>query len=382
MDIGGKMQVPLYRHNLIDEDTDELGKKFGQLLSGMMISTGPINKEVSEMFATYMERKHCLLTASWSSGMMATLLALGIKPGDEVIVPAMTFTATANIVEVLGAIPVFVDIDEHTKLMDLNKTKLAVTDRTKVIIPVHLYGQMIDVKQLRELLPQHIAIVEDAAHAIESAYESYRPGTYSNAAVFSFYQSKNMTTGEGGAIVTDDEELHNKIKLTYRHGVDLCGYQRHIREEFIAPDVVVAGIKANMPDILAMMLPPQIKRAEQNLHRRQEIAKRYMKELNGLVSFPTLNPVAKHAWHIFAIGVESDKREKALVYLYNNGVRTTIHFKSMHTTSYYNKKYGHYPLDFPNAYHWGECVFSLPIFPGLTEEEQTHVIEQVRLSLA
>jgi UDP-4-amino-4-deoxy-L-arabinose-oxoglutarate aminotransferase len=376
------MQVPLYRHNLINEDTEALGKKFGEMLSGMMISTGPVNKEVSEKFAAYMERKHCLLTSSWSGGMQATLLALGIKPNDEVIIPAMTFAATANIIEVLGAKPVLVDIKEDTKLIDFTKIVPAITERTKAVIPVHLYGQMVDMKKLRELIPSHIHIIEDAAHAIESMYNGYRPGTYSNAAVFSFYQSKNMTTGEGGAIVTDDEKLYNKIKLTYRHGVDLCGYQRHIREEFIAPDVVTAGIKANMPDILAIMLPPQIERAEQNLHRRQEIAKRYMRELNGLVSFPVIDPLAKTAWHIFAIGVDPNKREKALVYLYNNGVRTTIHFKSMHMTSYYNSKYGYYPTDFPNAYYWGESVFSLPIFPGLTEEEQTHVIEQVKLSLA
>lgn len=376
------MQVPLYRHNLTNEDTEVLGKQFGHMLSGMMISTGPVNKEVSDLFAKYMDRKYCLLTSCWSSGMMATLLALGIKPGDEVIVPAMTFTATANIVEVLGAKPVFVDIDADTKLMDISKATAAVTDKTKAVLPVHLYGQMLDMQKLREVIPSRVAIVEDAAHAIESSFNQQRPGTYSNAAVFSFYQSKNMTTGEGGAIVTDDEKLYNKIKLTYRHGVDLCGYQRHIREEFIAPDVVAAGIKANMPDILAMMLPIQIEKAEQNLLRRQAIAKRYVNELGNLVKFPLVNPAAKHAWHIFAISVEPDKREKALIYLYNNGVRTTIHFKAMHMTSYYNNKYGQYPLDFPNAYHWGESVFSLPIFPALTQEEQTHVIEQVKLSLA
>lgn len=376
------MDVPLYRHNLINEDTQSLGEQFGKMLSDMIISTGPVNKQVSDMFAAYMDRQHCLLTSSWSGGMLATLIALNIKPGDEVIVPAMTFTASANVIEVLGAKPVFVDIDPHTKLMDLSKVANSITDKTKAIMPVHLYGQMVDVKKLKEIA-SNIAIVEDAAHAIESAYNSDRPGTHSKAAVFSFYQSKNMTTGEGGAIVTDDEQLYNKIKLTYRHGVDLCGYQRHIREEFIAPDVITAGIKANMPDILAIMLPPQIKRAENNLARRREIAKRYMHELDGLgIEFPHVDPVAKHAWHIFAVGVDPAKREKALVYLYNHGVKTTVHFKAMHVTSYYNKKYGHYPLAFPNAYHWGESVFSLPVFPGLTEEEQTHVIKQVKLSLA
>lgn len=376
------MQVPLYRHNLINEDTQALGEQFGKMLSGMMISTGPINKEVSEQFASYMQRKHCLLTSSWSGGMMATLLALGVGPGDEVIVPAMTFTATANIVEALGAKAVFVDVDVDTKLINIEQASYAVTKKTKAVIPVHLYGQMIDVKKLRFLLPTEIAIVEDAAHVIEADFLGERPGTHSDAAVFSFYQSKNMTTGEGGAVVTDNEDLYNRIKLTYRHGVDLCGYQRHIREEFIAPDVTSIGIKANMPDILAMLLPPQIKNAEQNLARRHEIANRYMQELNGIVDFVYVNPRVKHAWHIFPVGVHPAKREQALIYLYNNGVRTTIHFKAMHTTTYYANKYGYKPNDFPVAYLWGESVFSLPIFPGLTYDEQSHVIEQVKLSLA
>lgn len=376
------MQVPLYRHNLTTEDTQVLGDQFAQLLRGMMISTGPVNKTVSEQFAKYMKRNHCLLTSSWSGGMMATLLALGIGPGDEVIVPAMTFTATANIVEALGAKPVFVDIDIDTKLMDLEQAARAVTNKTKAVIPVHFYGQMVDVKKLKFLLPDKMFIIEDAAHAIESEFAGERPGTHSNAAVFSFYQSKNMTTGEGGAVVTDNDELYNKIKLTYRHGVDLCGYQRHIREEFIAPDVLSVGIKANMPDILAILLPPQIEKAEHNLAIRHQIANRYYDELQGVVSFPYVNSRAKHAWHIFAVGVDPKLREQALIYLYNNGVRTTVHFKAMHVTTYYANKYGYKPEDFPVSYAWGESCFSLPVFPGLTFEEQAHVIKQVKLSLA
>ena len=372
------MIVPLYRHNLISEDTTALGNQIGSLLSGMIISTGPVNKQVAEQFAEYMRRKHCVLTSNWSSGMMATLIALGIKPGDEVIVPAMTFTATANIVEALGAKAVFVDIDIDTKLMDLEQAARAVTNKTKAVIPVHLYGQMLDVKKLRFLLPDDVAIVEDAAHAIESEFVGDRPGTYSNAAVFSFYQSKNMTTGEGGAIVTDDDDLLAKIKLTYRHGVDLCGYQRHIREEFIAPDVVSLGIKANMPDILACLLPPQIKRAEQNLATRNQIANRYIDELQGLLEFPYINTKAKHAWHIFAVGIDPAKREQLLIDLFNNGIRTTIHFKSMHTTTYYANKYGFKPEDFPIAYQWGESQFSLPVFPGLTNAEQDYVINTLK----
>jgi UDP-4-amino-4-deoxy-L-arabinose-oxoglutarate aminotransferase len=363
------------------EDTKTLGEKFSQLLSSMIISTGSVNTTVSKQFAQYLERKYCLLTSSWNGGMLATLLALGIKPGDEIIIPAMTFTATANVIEVLGARPILVDIDVDTKLMDLEKAAQAVTKKTKAVIPVHLYGQMLDVKKLRFLLPSNVLIVEDAAHAIEASFADDRPGQHSNAAVFSFYQSKNMTTGEGGAVVTDDEELYNKIKLTYRHGVDLCGYQRHIREEFIAPDVLTAGIKANMPDILAILLPPQIEKAEDNLKKRNQIAQKYYKELNNLVEFPYVNSKTKHAWHIFSIGVNPNIREKLLINLYNNGIKTTVHFKAMHLTSYYSDRYNYTPNDYPCAYLWGESVISLPIFPGLTDIEQDYVIRVLKEQL-
>jgi dTDP-4-amino-4,6-dideoxygalactose transaminase len=378
----GKMNVPLYRHNLITENCDELGKTFGNMLKDMIISTGSVNKTVSDQFAKYLNTKYCLLTSSWTGGMLATLLAIGVKPDDEIIIPASTFAATANVIEVLGAKPVFVDIDADTKLLDIDLVSKKITSKTKAIIPVHLYGQMVDVKKLRDCVPLHIHIIEDSAHAIEASYLGNKPGSFSDAAVFSFYQSKNMTTGEGGAIVTNNKDLHDKIKLTYRHGIDLCGYQRHIREEFIAPDAILAGIKANLPDILAILLPPQIEKAEENIARRSEIAQRYIKELGELVTLPHFDPNCKHAWHIFAVGVDPTKREQILVNLYNNGIKTTVHFRALHTTKYYKEKYNFKNEDFPNAYLWGEQVFSLPIFPGLTNEEQDYVIQQVKLSLA
>lgn len=374
-----KMNVPLYRHNLYNENTAELGDRIATILSTMQISTGEVNKLVSELFANYTNRKHCLLTANWTTGMIATLIAIGVKPGDEVIVPALTFAASANVVETLGARAVFVDVDVDTKLMDIQATLDAVTDRTVAVMPVHLYGQMIDVKKLRFFLPSHIKIIEDAAHAIEADFIGDRPGTYSDAAIFSFYQSKNMTTGEGGAIVTDNVDLYNKIRVTYRHGIDLCGYQRHIAEKFIPPDGISLGIKANMPDILASLLPVQIDKAEQNLLRREQIAQTYFNELDHLdIEFPYQVTNTKHARHIFPIGLLPKIRNSVLAELNERGIKSTIHFKSLHTNSYYKDKYNYRDEDFPCSYIWGEKVISLPIFPGLTELEQEYVIENLK----
>lgn len=374
-----KNQVPLYRHNLIDEDHTSLATQFSSILSNMQISTGEVNASVSALFAAYTNNKYCILTSSWTTGMMSTLIALGIGPGDEVIMPAMTFSATANAVESLGAKAVFVDVDVDTKLMDLQETSLAVTDKTKAVIPVHMYGQMVDVKKLKFVLPPHILIIEDAAHAIESSFAGDRPGTHSDAAIFSFYQSKNMTTGEGGAIVTNNSALYDLVKVAYRHGIDLCGYQRHIAERFLPPDGIMLGIKANMPDLLAMLLPPQIAKAEQNLARREQIAQNYFNEFRDLdIEYPYQVTDTKHARHIFPIGILPSIRTNVLTQLNERGVRSTIHFKSLHMHSHYNKKYNYQPEDFPCSYIWGEKVISLPIFPGLTELEQEYVIETVK----
>lgn len=372
------MNIPLYKHNLINENTEVLGQQFASLLSNMMISTGPISAEVSQMFADYMSRKHCLLTASWSAGMMITLMSLGIKPGDEVIVPAMTFAATAHIAEALGAKVVFVDIDKETKLIDITKVTNAITKNTKAVIPVHLYGQMVDVKRLRNTLPKDIMIIEDAAHAIESSYNYSRPGEFSEAAIFSFYQSKNMTTGEGGAVVTDNEKLYNKLKLVYRHGVDISGNEKHLKNKFVPSNIVSEGIKANMPDILALLLPPQIKKVNENLARREELAQRYRNELVKF-EFPKLDQnITQHAWHLFTIGVDSTKRLSLLNYMHNAGIRSAIHYQALHTTEFYKNKYHFKNEDFLNSYLWGESVLSLPLFPGLTDPEQEYIINTIK----
>lgn len=373
------MKVPLYRHNLFNEDTNSLAQELATIISSMQLSTGQVNTTVSKMFADFMKRKHCILTSNWTSGMMATLIAFDIKPGDEVIIPAMTFSATANAIEALGAKAILVDIDVDTKLIDFQSVVSAITNKTVAVVPVHLYGQMVDIKKLKFLLPNNIKIIEDAAHAIEATFAGDTPGTYSDAAIFSFYQSKNMTTGEGGAIVTDNDELYNKIRITYRHGIDLCGYQRHIAEQFIPPDGVLLGIKANMPDILAALLPSQLKKAEENLSRREQIAQTYFKELKHLdIEFPYEPMFIKHARHIFPIGISPKSRNSVLTQLNEKGIKSTIHFKSLHMHSYYNKKYNYKPESYMRSYIWGEKVISLPIFPGLTDAEQEYVIKTVK----
>ena len=370
------MQIPLYRHNLHGHDIDALGEEFKKLLRGMILSTGSVAEEIQQQFAAYMQTKHCLLTNNWTNATIAALLSLKIGPGDEVIVPAMTFVASANAVEAVGARPVLVDIDPHTKLMDIDRCLAAVNARTRAVMPVHLYGQMVDVRRLRSLLRPDISIVEDAAHAIESQFDGYKPGAYSDFACFSFYASKNMTTGEGGAMITNDRSLFDEYQTIYRHGIDLCGYRRHIVDKFIPAEAVTRGIKSNMPDILAFLLRPQISSADDTRAKRQAIADRYHNELKGLETI-SVDSRAVPAWHIYPVAVDADHRHAVLAALYERGIKTTIHFKSLHMMEWYRDRYGYVPDDYPNAYAWGESVFSLPVFPTLTDDEQSYVIESL-----
>jgi len=375
------MQVPLYRHNLRDDDNTSLLISIKRTLEGMTISTGDAGQRIAQKFADMQGSKHCFLTSSWCTAAMSSLLALDIGPGDEVIVPAMTFVGSANVIELMGAKAVFIDVDPETLLMDLDALTPLVNARTKAVMPVHLYGQMVDVRRLRTMLPGSVAIVEDCAHAVESRLDSYAPGTYGDVALYSFFQSKNLTTGEGGAVTTNDDRLRDAIKLSYRYGVNLSGHARHHMDRFVPADAVTMGMKANMPDLLALLLEPQLPMVEQRLAKRRAIYDRYMRELGNLpLRFPA-TVGGTHAHHMFPIGVDTIIRDAVIRYMFDRGFKTTVHYKSVPMTGIYQEKLGHRSSDHPHAYAWGESTLSLPIFPGLTDDEQSYVIDLLKSAL-
>lgn len=377
--IGNKMEVPLYRHNLHGRDLDALAEEFKRILSGMILTTGEVSAQVESMFASYLGVKSCALTSSWTAGCIAALMTMEISPGDEVIVPAMTFAASASAVEAVGAKPVIVDIDPSTKLVDINAVARAITPNTKAVMPVHLYGQLVDVAALRQAVGPNIKIIEDAAHAIESRLHGHRPGAFGDCAVFSFYQGKTMATGEGGAFVTNDLALMERYRIVYRHGVDISGYNRHKVKHYVPHDVVHLGIKANMPDLLAMLLKPQILDADATRSRRQAIANRYHSAFAGMpLEFPKVVDDCDHAWWVYPVGVGSANRDAVLTELTARGIRTQNHFTPLHEVSYYRNKYGYTDADYPISHAWGSSAISLPIFPTLTTQEQDYVILQFK----
>jgi UDP-4-amino-4-deoxy-L-arabinose-oxoglutarate aminotransferase len=368
------MQVPFYRHSLSSENAQLVAK----VLETPFLTSGPIGKEVEAQVCEYFGAKHAKLVNSWTNGAVATLLAMDIGPGDEVIVPAMTFIATANVVELVGAKPVFIDCDPDTLLITPELIKAAITKNTKAVIPVHMYGQMCDVKAIKGILPkdQNISIIEDCAHTFEARFNGDRPGKYSDAAIFSFYATKNVTCGEGGAIITNDEKLFERIQQAILHGMSAGAADRFKAGQYKHWGMDHLGTKANLPDLLACLLPEQIKTVDQRLGVREEIAQRYEKAFSSTnIKFPKVLTGIVHSRHLFPIHVGAENRDKALLVLGEASIGATVNYRSVPTMGFYSKKYEFNGTEFPTSLWWGNGTLSIPLFPGITAQEQEYVID-------
>ena len=368
------MNVPFYRHSL----TPNNSKYVEAVLKTPFLTSGPTGKEVESQLCEYFNVSHAKLVNSWTNGAVATLLAMDIGPGDEVIVPAMTFVATANVVELVGAKPVFIDCDPNTLLITPELVKAAITEKTKAVIPVHIYGQMCDVKAIKNIIPigQKILIIEDCAHSFEAKYNDERPGKYSDAAIFSFYATKNVTCGEGGAIITNDANLFERITQAILHGMSAGAAERFKTGQYKHWGMEHLGTKANLPDLLACFLPDQIKTIDERLYVREAIALKYENSLQeSRIVIPTIKKKITHSRHLFPIHVGLKIRDQALALLGEMQIGATVNYRAVPTLVYYFKKYELDRNDYPNSISWGEGTISIPLFPGMTEKEQEYVVE-------
>ena len=368
------MNVPFYRHSL----TPDNSKYVAEVLKTPFLTSGPIGKEVEAQLCGYFNVSHAKLVNSWTNGAVATLLAMDIGPGDEVIVPAMTFIATANVVELVGAKPVFIDCDPDTLLITPELIKAAITEKTKAIIPVHMYGQMCDIKAIKEIIPsgQKIAIIEDCAHSFEAKFNGGRPGKYSDAAIFSFYATKNVTCGEGGAIITNDPNLFERITQSILHGMSAGAADRFKAGQYKHWGMDHLGTKANLPDLLACFLPDQIKTIDERLPLREKIAQRYEIALKDTkISFPKINLDIIHSRHLFPINVGVECRDYVLSMLGKLNIGATVNYRAISTMKYYSEKYSFNGDEHPVSSVWGNGTISIPLFPGITEQEQDYVID-------
>jgi len=365
------MKVPFYRHAL----TPEHGVLISDVLRSPFLTTGPQAAKVEKQLTAFFNVGNAKLTSSWTQGAVASLLALGVGPGSEVIVPAMTFVATANVVKQVGATPVLVDVDPDTLLIDIELAKAAVTERTKAIIPVHLYGQMVDIPALRAAVGPNLTIIEDAAHCFEGTRDGRRPGQDGDIAIFSFYATKNVTCGEGGAVVSNNDAFARILEQTALHGMSAGAAKRFEGGRYNHWDVARLGVKGNLPDLLAALLGPQIATIEERLEHRETLAARYERHLADTpYAFPHLDRGVVSARHLFPIFVPNGKRDLALRILSEREIGATVNYRSVSALSLYRDSAAASGKDLKHSEHWGDGTLSLPLFPGLTEAEQDYVL--------
>jgi len=369
-------KIEFYKHNIGSKELRYLKK----CLNSIFLTTGPLTKEFEEKFAKYLKVKRVVGVTSCTAGLFLILKALGIKEGDEVITTPFTFAATVNSILFCNAKPVLVDVNEGTGNIDINKIENYITERTKVILPVHLYGVMCDVKRLKEIGDKYnLKIVEDSAHCIEGEYEGIKAGQLSEAASFSFYATKNITSGEGGAVATNNEELADKIKVLRLHGMDKDAEKRYT-EKFVKYDIKVLGYKFNMFDIQAALLIPQLERIEKIWKRKKIVYDYYVKKLSEVeeIKISACPENVKHSFHLFTIRVSPKIRDGLINYLQENKIGVAINYTPIHLLTFYSKNLGYKKGDFPVAEKIGESTITLPFYPKLKFSEIDYIVKKLK----
>ena len=359
-------KVPFFRHDLGEAEVEA----FRKVLAGPILTTGAVTAEFEQKFAAALGAKHALAVTSCTGALHMCLLGLGIGPGDEVIITPMTFIATATAIISAGATPVFVDVERHTGNLDAAAVEAAITPRTKAILPVHLYGLMCDMRALRAVADRHgLAIVEDAAHCIEGVRDGVRPGQLSNAACFSFYATKNMTCGEGGALVVNDGAFYEQLRLIRLHGMTKTAYDRS-KEGYTHWDMVTMGWKYNMSNVDASILIPQLDRLQANLAKRHTLAARYAERLGKIsgIELPRTPNDAVHARHVYPIWLTSKPRDEVLQALMARGIEVVVNYRAVHLLSYFTENLGCKAGDHPAAERLGDTTLSLPFYPNMPLE--------------
>ena len=346
------------------------------------ITTGPRVKQFEDDLKTYCQAPHALALSSATAGLHLVLAALELKPGDEVITTPMTFAATLNTIVLTGGKPVLVDVEPGTYNMDVTKLEKAITEHTRAIMPVHFAGLPVDLDPLYAVAKKHgLRVVEDAAHAIGTEYKGKRIGSFGDVQVFSFHPNKNMTTGEGGCVVTRDEKMVEAVALLRFHGMDREAWNRFGKKGSQHYEIIVPGYKYNMMDIQAALGLHQLKQLDGFIKRRTELALRYQQLLAGWpqVSLPKAPAYSHlHAWHLYTPLVNPDTagmdRDAFMQGMKDRNIGTGLHYRAVHLYPYYREHFGFKRGDFPNAEAISDRIVSLPLFPLMTDADQDRVV--------
>ncbi|MCL5291410.1 MAG: DegT/DnrJ/EryC1/StrS family aminotransferase [Actinobacteria bacterium] len=365
-------------------EQEEIDEVVDSLRSGWL-STGPKVARFEEMFKEYIGCRYAIALNSCTAGLHLSMLVAGIKPGDEVITTPMTFAATANAILHAGATPVFVDINPMTTNIDPSLIEEKITERTSAIIPVHMAGRPCEIDPILDLARKYgLLVIEDAAHSIEAVYKGRKIGNIGDLTIFSFYVTKNLATGEGGMVTTNNEEWAEEIPVYALHGLNKGAWKRYSDEGFKHYHVVRPGYKYNMMDVQAAIGIHQLPRLKRYHKRREEIWRAYDEAFADLpLTMPAPpEPETVHARHLYTILLDLDRltldRDRFQEALYRKNIGTGIHFVALHLHPYYAHTLGYKRGDFPNAEYISDRTLSLPLSAKLTDDDVGDVIEAVR----
>ncbi len=362
----------------------EIDEVVASMKSGWL-GTGPKVRRFEEMFKDYKGVQHAVALNSCTAALHLSILAAGIQPGDEVIIPTMTFAATANaVIHALGK-PVFVDCEKETMNIDPEDILKKISKKTKVIIPVHFAGRPCRMDRIMEIAKKHrLKVIEDCAHAIESEYQGKKTGTFGDFGCFSFYVTKNIVTGEGGMVITDKADDAARIKVLGLHGMSQDAWKRFSDEGYKHYQVVYAGFKYNMMDIQAGIGIHQLARIDEYWKRREVIWKRYNDAFADLPVFRPLppEPGTKHAYHLYTLLLDTNRsgctRDQFLERMQAQNIGTGVHYIALHLHPFYQDTFGYKRGDFPNAEWISERTVSIPLSAKLSEPDVNDVITAVR----
>jgi dTDP-4-amino-4,6-dideoxygalactose transaminase len=373
--------LPLTRPWIGEEEKREVM----DTLDGVWLSRGPKVSRFEQDFASYTGASHAIAVSSCTAALHVSLVAAGVKEGDEVITSPITFPATTNAVLYERAVPVLVDVDRRTFNIDPNLIEAQITPKTKAIIPVHMAGQPCDMDEILAIAKRHnLAVIEDAAHAVGAKYGDKHAGAIGDAGCFSFYASKNLVTGDGGMITARNDELASFARVISLHGMSTTAWKRYTKEGASHWDLVYPGFKYNMTDIEASLGIHQLRKIEEITTRRGNWSARY-DEL--LADIPEITPPfrasgRRHANHLYVLTLDVDRlkitRDEFMEMLKAENIGCGIHFVSVHMQPYYKKRFGYKTQDYPNAAWLSSRILSLPLFPQMTEGDVQDVARAVR----
>ena len=366
---------------------DEEKAEVMDTLESGWLAKGPKTERFEQEFAEYVEAKDAAAVSSCTAALHLAVLALGIGPGDEVITTTYTFASTAHVVLYAGATPVLVDCDPGTFNIAVDQIEAKITSKTRAIIPVHYGGQSCPMNEIHAIAKKHgLFVIEDAAHAAGSEYNGNKIGGLSDVACFSFYATKNMTTGEGGMATSNNEEIVEKIRVLSMYGISDARkiWQRYAPKGSWWYDIVELGYKYNMMDIQAAIGIHQLRKLDGFIERRRHFADLYNAGLSDVpeVQTPAVVPNIKHAWHLYPILIRPEAltvdRDTFNEELRSENIGTSVLYRPLHMHTFYQDTFEYKPEDFPNALHVYQRIINLPISPIMSDEDVMDVIAAIK----